>query len=481
MARATVDFLRKLLNVLVVGVALSSLTGCVANPPPVIGIAIAGDSQATVSWQAPPGDTGVPIAKYQVTPFIGSVAQTPVVFSSTATTQTVTGLTNGTTYTFAVVSIDARGNDSASSARSNPVSYIRPPATSVTAGYQHSCAVLSDGTARCWGANTIGQLGDGSVITLFGESLTPVPVVTLTDATRLSAADGHTCATSASGTVTCWGDNHDGELGHGSGPATSTPVAVTGLTSATAVSTGAQNSCARRASGSVECWGNNSFGQLGNGSSVIQSTVPVVVTGITDATTVEVGDFYACAVLAGGTVKCWGNNGEGELGNGGTPITSSTPVSVTGITDAVAVSAGYRHACALRSTGAVSCWGDNPYGQLGNGTIASSSTPVPVSGLTDAVAISTGVVHSCALRVGGTVMCWGNNGSGQLGNGTFVSSSTPTPVQAITGVTDMAAGGNHSCAVLANGAVTCWGWNTAGQLGNGTKATSSTPVAVSGW
>jgi alpha-tubulin suppressor-like RCC1 family protein len=477
--------MRRLVVVLLVGAGLLSMTGCVADAPPLMGTAIGGDSQAIVSWTTPLGDYGLRVAKYKVTPFIGSVAQTPVVFNSTATTQTVTGLTNGTTYTFAVQGIDALGNESASSERSNPITYTRPPATAVTGGAEHSCAALADGTVRCWGGNDFGRLGNG-IIAVDGsaDSSVPVSVAGIADATAtITAGFSHSCAL-LGGPVTCWGDGSHGQLGNGMRPAASTAVSVLGISDATAITASSLfHSCAVLAGGTAKCWGYNVFGQLGNGFSgtSAESSSPVSVTGITDATSIAAGYAHSCARLSGGTVKCWGYNSYGQLGNG-TTANSSTPVTVTGITDAIAITAGgYHHSCALLSGGTVKCWGHNGYGQLGNGTTVDSSTPVTVTGLTDTIAITVGALHSCALLSGGTVKCWGYNGYGELGDGTNLDSSSPVSV---TGLTDAAAitnGNYHSCAVLAGGTVSCWGSNTKGQLGNGTSSNSNTPMPVSGW
>jgi len=245
-----------------------------------------------------------------------------------------------------------------------------------------------------------------------------------------------------------------------------------------AIATGYTHACALLTGGTVKCWGYNGFGQLGNGTTT-QSTTPVSVSGITTAVMISAGAYHTCAFLADGTVKCWGYNGYGQLGNG-TTTQSTTPVAVSGITTATDVSAGYIHTCARLSDGTVKCWGYNGYGQLGNGTTTQSTTPVAVSGITTATMVSAGVYHTCARLSDGTAKCWGNNVYGQLGNGTTTQSTTPVSVSGITTATMVSAGAYYTCARLSDGTAKCWGSNLNGRLGNGTATDSSTPVSVSG-
>ena len=363
-------------------------------------------------------------------------------------------------------------------------------ATAITAGEYHVCALLASGTVECWGDNTYGELGNGTTSSV--PSSTPVAVGGLSGATAITAAGGyHTCALLAGGTVECWGYNADGELGNGTITDSGTPVPVSGLSGATAIAAGADHTCALLAGGAVECWGDNSDGELGNGTTT-DSSVPVAVSGLSGATAITAAGRvladstvgHTCALLAGGTVECWGDNTYGELGNG-TATDSSVPVTVIGDVlpgaGAVKVTAGLSaHTCVLLAGGTVECWGDNTYGELGNGTTTDSSTPVPVSGLSGAIAIAAGAVHTCALLGGGTVECWGDNTYGELGNGTTTDSSTSVPVSGLNGATAINAEAYHVCALLAGGTVECWGDNTYGELGNGTTTNSSTPVAVSG-
>ncbi len=365
-------------------------------------------------------------------------------------------------------------------------------ATGITAGDSHSCA-LSGGALQCWGYNQNGQLGNG---TNNQQYTTPVAVTGISTAVEVKGGGKHTCARLSSGAVQCWGYNQNGQLGNGSTVKSTLPVAVSGIDGATAqateIATGYAHSCALLADKTVKCWGDNSSGQLGNGTTnLVANTTPVAVSGIdgttVQATAIAAGYFHTCALLSNKTVKCWGYNGAGQLGNG-TTSSSTTPVAVSGIDgtteQATAIAAGYFHTCALLADSTVKCWGHNQYGQLGNGATGQSSTPVAVSGISTATKIAAGGQRSCALLASNQVQCWGDNSSGQLGNGTTTQSSTPVTVSGIDGVTvqatEIATGYVHTCALLSGGAEQCWGDNTYGQLGNGVSATSTTPQGISG-
>jgi alpha-tubulin suppressor-like RCC1 family protein len=355
----------------------------------------------------------------------------------------------------------------------------------VSVGGNHTCAVMSDGTVRCWGWNDYGQLGIGTN----PDSVLPVTVSGISNAVAVSAGNHHTCAVLSDGTVRCWGDNRVGQLGNGTdgwGNSSSLPVTVSGISNAVAVSAGYLHSCAVLRDGTVRCWGYNSSGQLGNGS-YTDSNLPVVVSGISNAVAVSTGgsDFgsHTCALLSDGTIRCWGYNGSGQLGNG-TNTGSNLPVVVSGISNAVTVSVGRDHTCALLRDGAVRCWGYNYYGQLGNGTDTDTNLPSTVSGINNAIGVSAGYLHTCAVLRDGTVRCWGDNSNGQLGNGTNTDSNLPVTVSGISNAVAVSAGGggsdrgSHTCALLNDGTVRCWGRNSGGQLGNGTSTDSNVPVPV---
>jgi alpha-tubulin suppressor-like RCC1 family protein len=238
----------------------------------------------------------------------------------------------------------------------------------LASGTHHTCALQASGTVRCWGENGQGQLGNGSTT----NSTTSVAVSGLTDAVALVAGGyvgyDHTCALQRSGSVRCWGYNGHSQLGNGSTANSTTSVAVKGIEDAVALAAGGGHTCALQASGSVRCWGVNRFGQLGNGGTADSGT-SVAVVGLTDAVTLTAGLQHTCALQASGSVRCWGYNYEGQLGNDVFVKGGAAGVTAMGLTDAVALAAGANHTCALHASGSMRCWGYNFYGQLGDGTL----------------------------------------------------------------------------------------------------------------
>lgn len=393
----------------------------------------------------------------------------------TVPSATSAGLTDGT-HSLVAQATDSAGVTNASAVVTFAVANSKPVATAAAAGQDHTCARLADGSVKCWGKNDYGQLGDGTLTS----SSVPVKVGGLATAVAVANGSAHSCALLAAGTVQCWGRNQLGQLGSGTLTDSRTPVTVSGITTATSLAAGDNFTCARLTEGPVKCWGQNVSGQLGNGTTTSSST-PVTVGGITTATSVVSGTSHSCALLAGGTVQCWGTNASGWLGNGTTSNFSATPVAVSGITTAVAVAGGATHTCAVLAAGTVQCWGANGSGQLGNGTVTSASTPVTVGGITTAKSVAAGSqAHTCVVLADGSMKCWGNNSAGQLGNGTATRSLIPVPVSDVSTATVVTAGSSRTCAVLSAGSVKCWGANDLGQLGNGTNTNSSVPVTVTG-
>ena len=189
--------------------------------------------------------------------------------------------------------------------------------------------------------------------------------------------------------------------------------AETSIAPITSLAAGNFQTCITQSDGKAQCWGYNGYGQLGNGDTA-DSSLPVVVTGITTATSIATGGFHGCVRQADSRVLCWGDNDFGQLGNSDEPR-STTPMMVSGITTATAIATGYSYSCALLGSGRVQCWGKNERGQLGDGTTKDANTPMFVLGVGTAIAMATGREHTCALLENGRVRCWGANSSGQLG------------------------------------------------------------------
>lgn len=386
-----------------------------------------------------------------------------------ATSTVMTGLASGMTYYFVVRARNGYGIEDQNQievSAQTPVVCRSDCVQSV--GEASACVVTAGGGLECWGHNSTGQLGNGSNI----DSWFPTPVSGLeSDVAAVSMGSLFACALTTRGSVECWGDNSVGELGDGSTTSRAVPAPVLGLASGvTVLSVNTTYACAVVAHG-VECWGMNAF---------TNSAVPVAIPGLENGvTSVSVGRDFACALTADGGVKCWGNNFQGQLGDNSTTNRSS-PVQVTGLADRVtAISAGDSSACAVTAAGSIECWGDNSQGQLGNDSPSNSSVAVQVLGPAGgAVAVSVGSTFACAIDAGGGVECWGDNTYGELGAGERQLSRVPIQVANLSsGVSAISAGTTSVCAVTARG-VECWGDDTYGELGIGDPSTLSYPLPV---
>ncbi len=296
-------------------------------------------------------------------------------------------------------------------------------------GTFHTCAIRTSGRVACWGRNAEGQLG----VEAPAASLSPVIVPGLADVRALATTNEFNCALRLDGTVSCWGDNHDGQLGVTASPRRARPDKVPGLADVVDVSAGGHTVCARLRSGHVACFGLNDLGQLGDGTTEVR-VGPVLVRGLEDATAIKVGSKFACAIRRGGDVLCWGDNEDGQIAQPLGVLSSAVPLPVDGIADAVALAALGGAACAVVRGGRVLCWGRGDWGSLGDGRTGVRlvrQRPAPVLGLTDAISLAAGAVHVCALHRDRAVSCWGDNDNGQIGDGSLDKRSTPVSVSGI--------------------------------------------------
>ncbi len=356
----------------------------------------------------------------------------------------------------------------------------------LSAGGAYTCGVTTAGAAYCWGSNTLGRLGDG---TMTGRTR-PVPVAGGLSFEAVSAGSAHSCAVTTGGDAYCWGNNQSGQLGDETTIGSSTPVAVSGNHTFAGVDASGNHTCGPTPVGVGYCWGDNQFGQLGDGTTnnspepvavATSSPAPLAV----DFVQIGAGVLHTCGLSPRGAASCWGSNTRGQLGDG-TTLDRLTPIAVApspgGSITFTALSLGERHTCGLSGSG-VYCWGANSSGQLGDGTTVDRSTPGPVV-LRERVlvtAVAAGASHTCGLDQTERAYCWGNNDLGQLGDGSTTSQTAPVAVSGDLTFISLTAGGAHTCGVTPDGRAYCWGLNSASQLGDGTDGTiesSLVPVAV---
>lgn len=350
----------------------------------------------------------------------------------------------------------------------------------------HTCIHLDNGEVYCWGFNNDGQLGNG----FRGANVAqPAPVFDLEKAAAIATGDYHTCAVLQDGRAACWGKNDAGQLGTGNQQDLNLPGIVLDadgepLTGVVQLVLTDASTCARIEGGGVKCWGANRHGRLGRGKVeadlpaddradwVVDPSQPAApLQGVVDLTA---GGFHVCAALEDGSAVCWGANSNGQLGGPPKGSAQEAPAPVHGLTDVVKIRAGGHRTCALHADGGVSCWGQNLMGQVGDGSTTERLEPVPIPGLSQVVEMSFGPNHGCALREDGSAACWGFNNFGQLGDGTTTQRPEPVALlrgegrEPFSGLKGLAAGAAHTCVVTENDAVLCWGMNHAGQVGDGT-------------
>lgn len=347
--------------------------------------------------------------------------------------------------------------------------YLIKGSGQVAAGAGHAFLLTSDGKLWAWGNNDVGESGAGVTAR---PRFVPVAVTNLTDVVSIAGGSQHSLAITSDGKAWSWGRNNVGQLGQGGGPDLYYPTQITSLTNMVLVSAGESHGVALKSDGTVWTWGANYNGQLGDNSTT-QRNSPVQVKGVggtgflSNVVAVAGGQSHSIALKSDGTIWAWGRNNYLQLGHGSSD--SLTPVQVTNLTSVAAISTRQNHNLALKSDGTVWAWGRNLRGQLGDGTDNNNKgVPVQIAGLSGYVDIAAGLEHSLGLKSDGTMWAWGDNAYGELGNGNVTNvQNTPVQVLGLTRAVSIAAGSNFSLALTDDGSVWAWGYNNSGQLGKG--------------
>jgi alpha-tubulin suppressor-like RCC1 family protein len=366
----------------------------------------------------------------------------------------------------------------------------------IAAGERHTCALLGDGTVRCWGHNGNGELGSGST----PSATRPTPVPMLDSVQQIAAGGRHTCALRTDGSVWCWGANESGELGGGvTGPTALTRARLPSGVTAASIAVGSYTSFAVTAGGAAYGWGRNDEYQLGTADTT-STALPVLVSVLSTmhANALGPGSFDTCAIVADGTTQCWGANAEGETGDclGRSsripgPVVIGTPPSPRApIMGLQRVVMSMVHTCALDAMGSVLCWGNGVHGQLGQPPPLAATcsepmgfgnayyAPLAVPMLPRAIDVAVSAFDSCAVLADGTVRCWGANTYAQLATCDPGDHAMAVSVGGLAGAEQVTLGIAHVCTRIHESAVYCWGDNEDGRLGDGTTTSRATPEPV---
>ena len=404
--------------------------------------------------------------------------------------------TDGTLWVWGSGVIGQLGNATTTLNNSTPVTTFTGGTDwkQVSAGYNHTVAIKTDGTLWTWGNGSSGRLGNNVFIS-FNRS---TPVTTFAGGTNwadtattnpedlytLSAGNAHTAAIKTDGTLWTWGNGTIGQLGNATfTPINSTPVTTfVGGTNWKQLSAGFQITAAIKTDGTLWTWGYGNFGRLGNASVVTRSTPLTTFAGGTNWKQVSTGGLQIAAIKTDGTLWSWGSGTFGSLGNATVSLINSTPVTTfAGGTDWKQISCGGYHTAAIKTDGTLWTWGYGNFGRLGDAAEFNRSTPVTTfAGGTNWKQISAGGSHTTAIKTDGTLWTWGNGTFGRLGNSVTTNASTPvTTFAGGTNWNQVSAGNQHTTAIKTDGTLWAWGRETYGRLGNGvTTGNISTPVTT---
>jgi alpha-tubulin suppressor-like RCC1 family protein len=350
----------------------------------------------------------------------------------------------------------------------------------VATGGNHTCAVRIDGSVWCWGDGAEGQLGTGENLRAF------LPVRALSDEAYVGVTAGqrHTCALTDRGDIRCWGWNSQSQLGDGTTFTNNRPAGIASVVRFTQVVAGSLHTCALALDGRAWCWGASGQGQGGATPQSGVLSIPTVVPGPDRFVALSAGGFHTCGIRADRRVMCWGMNHVGQLGDG-TSRNRDAPVLVASAVPFESIDAGYTHTCAVTPEGAVNCWGegvrgalgDRTAGPVGSGTLQPSALFSPLS----FSRVSAGLHYGCAVSRAQELHCWGAGTEGQSGDPRLLDWATPQGVLTSSPVrfrAVSASAGTHTCALSTGFVIYCWGEGPRGQLGLGSVTFTPTPSRV---
>jgi len=466
------------------------------NQTGAVGTALAQDFVVRVEDQAGTPTAGVTVT-WSVTAGGGSIAPTTDVTDANGLSQArlTLGAVDGTNTAQATVQgltpITFTATGSTGGAPTPTAGAFR----TIDAGSYHTCAITTTELPFCWGFNQNGELGNGAT-TL---AMVPTAVSGGLNFRQVSGGKYHSCAVTLSGDGYCWGSNLVGQLGRPAPLQSTTPGLLSRAITFGSISVGREHSCGLALTGTAFCWGANSGGQIGFFTETFSVDTAGFVFTLENFTRLATGGLHTCGLTAtpsfgghaAGTALCWGFNDQGQLGTGNTTTiypdtTVFSPRLALGGLAFDSITAGFKHTCALTAAGAAHCWGENSFGQLGDGTTTRSLVPVPVGGGLTFVALNAGFYHTCGITTAGAAYCWGRNTpnsvqesvGGQLGDGTTTNRTSPTPVSGGLIFQSISAGEVTSCGVTTGSVAYCWGDNEYGQLGTGDLTSSQVPIRV---
>jgi alpha-tubulin suppressor-like RCC1 family protein len=348
--------------------------------------------------------------------------------------------------------------------------------TTVTAGYNHTLGIKTDGTLWAWGRNDYGQLGDGTNT----NKNVPTQVGSDTDWKFIAAGDNHSMAIKNNGTLWAWGRNNYGQLGDGTIVNKNIPLLVNNDTDWKALSLDTEFTIALKNNGTLWGWGKNSISQLGNPNTLVNIDVPTQIGTDSNWKTIDAGFQTTVALKTDNTFWAWASNANGVFGNGSI-VNFNVPTQTLSNTDWQTISMSNSTTLALKTDGSLWAWGENSFGAVGNGTFANNGpnyVPNHIGSATNWVSVSMGRYASRAINSDGALFCWGYNSNGQVGDGTTINRNVPTPVGVGTNWLITFGGLFYSIGLTTNRTLWAWGDNSYGQLGDGTLTTRLSPIQI---